>query len=100
MNNYPGYRIDEKVDEDAKWSLHRGQRLIDDYPVLIKSLRAEHPSNREIAQLRHEFDVSREVEISGVAKPLALEPWGNSLALIQEDFGGTPLRKIFHDRTP
>ncbi|MCA9662406.1 MAG: protein kinase, partial [Myxococcales bacterium] len=90
-----GYELRELVREGRRTVVFRGRRLFDQRPVIIKCLRSEATTSREIARLRREYEILNRFDDDAVIRALALERVGGSLALILEDFGGTSLTSLF-----
>jgi len=86
-----GYTITETLTERSKTIIVRGQRDADGQPVIIKRLKAENPNLQDIQRLQHEYEMTKNLDVSGVVRSYALEPDGNRFALILEDFGGQAL---------
>jgi predicted ATPase/signal transduction histidine kinase/CheY-like chemotaxis protein/tRNA A-37 threonylcarbamoyl transferase component Bud32 len=61
--------------------------------VIIKTLRAEYPTVEQLNRLRHEYQILKDLNNENIVKPLALENYGNGLALILSDFAGESLAK-------
>lgn len=61
--------------------------------VIIKTLKAEYPTIDQLTRLRHEYQILQDLKIAGIVQPLALENYGNGLALILSDFDGESLAK-------
>ena len=94
MRQFPGYTIIEQIDETFRSVIYRAR--VDGAPgrVVIKTLKADNPSAAEIARLKHEYALIRDIDIDGIIKPLdALEIDGN-IALVLEDFEGISLGRI------
>jgi predicted ATPase/class 3 adenylate cyclase/GAF domain-containing protein len=85
------YELNETLYQSSRTTIHRGVRTTDDVRVVIKLLGGDYPRPRDSAQLRREFRVARQLRAPGIIDVYALEPWGNGLALVQEDFGGMSL---------
>ncbi len=85
------YELGETLYQSSRTTIHRGIRKTDAVSVVIKLLEGEYPHPRDSAQLRREFRVARQLRAPGIIDVYALEPWGNGLALVQEDFGGVSL---------
>ncbi|UQA56910.1 AAA family ATPase [Polyangium aurulentum] len=101
MHKSSGYTLTEMLHEGSHTSLHRGRRDVDGAPVLLKLLRGEYPSPREIARLRHEYLIGRDLAASGVVEVHALEKVGHGLALVLGDVGGRTLAQILQsERLP
>ncbi|HEY9851990.1 MAG TPA: AAA family ATPase [Leptolyngbyaceae cyanobacterium] len=90
----PGYQLTEAIHEGAKTIIYRGVKLPSQTSVIIKTLLEEYPTLEEISRLRHEYKIILPLNISGIAKPIALENYKNGLALILEDFRGNSLKKL------
>ncbi|HEU4532457.1 MAG TPA: AAA family ATPase, partial [Polyangiaceae bacterium] len=95
MIDLAGYTLTEQLCDGPDAALLRGRRHADRAPVLVKLLHGEYPTPRELARLRHEFSICRELDAPGAVRALALEPAGHGLALVLEDFvGGRPLAEL------
>ncbi|AHJ27091.1 AAA family ATPase [Nodularia spumigena CS-584] len=88
----PGYRITQQIYSSNKTLVYRGIRENDQKSVIIKLMRNEHPTFGEISQLRHQYTITKDLDIPGIVKPLSLENYRNSEVLIMEDFGGISLK--------
>ncbi|WP_437718929.1 AAA family ATPase [Sorangium sp. So ce448] len=62
-------------------------------PAVFKVLKSEFPSARELAALRHEYNVLCALDVEGVVKAYGLEKHRNGLALVLE----RPSRTTLHD---
>ncbi len=90
----PGYTIIEKVYEGVNTIVYRAQRELDDQRVILKLLKAEYPTPEELAKLYHEYEITRNLNSSGIIKVYALETFEyNQLALVIEDMGGVSLKE-------
>jgi len=94
MRQFPGYTIIEQIEETFRSVIYRARPDGDTRTVVIKALQSDNPSAAEIARLRHEYALIRDIDIEGIIKPLdALELDGN-IALVLEDFDGISFNKI------
>lgn len=91
MINLSGYQITEKIYAGRKSIVYRGIRLSDSQPVAIKILNNSYPQFKELVLFRNQYAIAKNLELPGIIKPLALENFGQGLALILEDFGGISL---------
>lgn len=89
-----GYTIQESITERAKTIIERGIRNHDGQSVIIKRLKADNPNIKDISRLQHEYEISKDLDCSGIVKSYSLEADGNSFALILEDFGGQSLSQF------
>jgi predicted ATPase/signal transduction histidine kinase/tRNA A-37 threonylcarbamoyl transferase component Bud32 len=87
----PGYQITEQLYTGTRTLVYRGIRTSDQQPVAIKLLRNEYPSFNELVQFRNQYTIAKNLDFPGIIKPLNLEVYGNSYALVMEDFGGISL---------
>ena len=85
------YVISNVLYRSSRTTVYSGSRPGDAHSVVIKTLTDAYPSPKDLARLRLEFRVARRVKGPGVINILGLESWGNSLALIEEQFAGVPL---------
>lgn len=95
-----GYTLGELLYEGTRTLVYRGTRTADARPVVIKLLRNEYPTFRELLQFRNQYTIMlriananvKNLDLPGIVKPLTLLPYGNSFALVMEDFGGISLQ--------
>ncbi|MBD2360083.1 AAA family ATPase [Anabaena minutissima FACHB-250] len=89
-----GYQLIEQLYHGSKTLVYRGIRLADnsEQPVVIKLLRRDYPSFSELLQFRNQYTIAKNLYIPGIVRPTSLETYGNSYALVMEDFGGVSLR--------
>ncbi len=92
------YKLIEKINEGLNTAVYRAERKEDRTAVIIKILRSEYPTVDEIMQFRHEYEISRNLNLEGIIKPYGLENHRNGLALILEDSRGEALKKLLSSR--
>jgi len=88
----PGYQITREIYRGRKRIIYRAQRESDNCPVVIKTFIKEFPSAVDVATLRHEYDILKNLNIAGVIHTYSLEMYQNRPALILEDIDGRPLK--------
>ncbi|MFW9264799.1 trifunctional serine/threonine-protein kinase/ATP-binding protein/sensor histidine kinase [Nostoc sp. CALU 546] len=92
----PDYSITSLIYEAATTVIYRAYSKAKGHSVVIKLLKAEYPSIKEIAQLKHEYEIIQNLNIAGVIKVHELisydNGYNNGLALVLEDFGGETLK--------
>ena len=86
-----GYSTLELLHSSARTLVYRGRRIADQLPIIIKLLQSDYPSFSELVNFRNQYAIASVLDLPGVVKPIALENYGNGLALIMEDFGGVSL---------
>jgi predicted ATPase/signal transduction histidine kinase len=88
-----GYRIIGEIYSSSQTIVYRGVREKDQKLVVIKLMRNEYPTSKEIAQFCHQYFISQNLNVSGIIKSYNLEKYGKSYAFIMEDFGGISLKE-------
>ncbi|MGI6777016.1 MAG: helix-turn-helix transcriptional regulator [Acetivibrionales bacterium] len=89
----PGYIIYEHIHENNRINVFRGYTAKDRIPVIIKALKEEAADPLGISRLIHEFEITRNLNIEGIIKPIKLEQAGSLFALVMKDIGAISLRK-------
>ncbi|MEG4852730.1 AAA family ATPase [Microcoleus sp. B5-D4] len=97
--NLSGYQITEQLYAGTRTLVYRGIRTRDQYPVVIKLLRNEYPTFNEIVQFRNQYTIAKNLDFPHIVKPLTLEVYQNSYALVMEDFGGVSLSTYLQTAT-
>jgi predicted ATPase/signal transduction histidine kinase/tRNA A-37 threonylcarbamoyl transferase component Bud32 len=90
-SSLPGYEINEKIYESSRTVVYRGERIIDKKSIVIKMLRSEYPSFKELVLFRNQYNITKNLQASGIITTYSLENYHNSYALVMEDFGGISL---------
>ncbi|MCW5315476.1 AAA family ATPase [Nostoc sp. KVJ3] len=92
----PDYSITSLIYEAATTVIYRADSKANRHSVIIKLLKAEYPTIKEIAQLKHEYEIIQNLNIAGVIRAYELisydNGYSNGLALVLEDFGGESLK--------
>ncbi|MDZ8185757.1 MAG: AAA family ATPase [Nostoc sp. ChiSLP02] len=97
MLNLPGYSFVETLNEGIDSLVYRALKQIDKTPVIIKILKAEYPTLKQLTGFKHEYNILNSlIEVNEVIHALALEKYQNRLALVIEDFNAISL-KYFSD---
>ncbi len=89
----PGYEIVEQLHAGMKTEVYRAYYNGEPQTVIIKVLSDEYPDTMDVAQMRHEYEISRDLVFEGVVPAQRLEKFRNRLALIFDDHGGHSLAK-------
>ncbi|MBD0389898.1 MAG: AAA family ATPase, partial [Nostoc sp. C3-bin3] len=92
----PDYSVASLIYEATATVIYRAYSKVNGYSVVIKLLKAEYPTVKEIAQIKHEYEIIQNLNITGVIKAHELisydNGYSNGLALVLEDFGGESLK--------
>ncbi len=65
--------------------------------MVIKKLRNDYPQFNELVQFRHQYVLTKNLEIPGIVKPLGIERSGNGYLLVMEDTQGVSLLSYIED---
>ncbi|MGD1850932.1 MAG: AAA family ATPase, partial [Cyanophyceae cyanobacterium] len=87
MTTLTGYTLGEALYEGARTQVYRATRRRDRHPVVIKMLRTEYPSFRELLQFRNQYTIAKNLDLPGIVQPLSLENHGNGYAMVMGDEG-------------
>ena len=87
----PGYRDFQQLYDGSRTAVYRGVRVSDTLPVVIKLLKTEYPTLAELMLFRNQYAIAKSLDLPGIVKPIALENYGNGLALVMEDTGSISL---------
>ncbi len=94
----PGYQIIAQIYESANSYVYRGIRKQDNKPVILKVLKQDYPTPRELTRYKQEYSLLRRLNIHGVIKAYDLQLVKNTLVMILEDFGGSSLQSAIGER--
>lgn len=92
------YEIVAQIYQGTNTTIHSGRRIADGMPVMIKAPRGEYPTARQIASLRYEHEMLKDLDLPGVVKTYGLDSSEAGVALILEDFGGQTLSHFIATR--
>ena len=90
----PDFGIKETLLSDERRTVCRAVRQKDGQAVILKICTGEFSDTREMAKLRREYDIARQLDFEGAVKVLELHEFTGGAALVMEDFGGTALSQI------
>ncbi|MBE9186220.1 AAA family ATPase [Microcoleus sp. LEGE 07076] len=94
MITIPGYRIDRELYTNHHTVIYRGMQLDEQKPVILKTLAQPYPTPAQIAQLLHESEIIKNLNLPGIVKFYQLEKYNHFPVLILEDFGGISLKEF------
>ena len=78
-----------RIHSGSRHKLYRGRG--DDGPIVVKIAAAEVSSAHAVASMRHEYELLRELDLSGIVKVLGLTHTNEGLALLMSDAGARNL---------
>ena len=99
LPHIPGYSIIEQLYTGSKTAVYRAKPDNRQHSVVIKVLQREYPSFSELVQFRNQYTIAKNLDIPGIVRPLSLEPWRNSFALVMEDCGGISLKQYTQNQS-
>lgn len=88
------YVLTATVSQNASNLLYRGYRRAGRAPIIAKIPRGDHPSSKDLAKLRHEYAILRDLNHPGVPRAYDLLPYRSGSALIMEDKGFVSLTEV------
>lgn len=84
----PGFEIAEIVHASAPRVVYRGRRQADGRPVILKTLLAQYPRKRDVAEIRREYEIADRLKLDGVIRVYSLVTFGaGNVAIEMEPFG-------------
>ncbi|AFZ24300.1 putative ATPase [Cylindrospermum stagnale PCC 7417] len=95
----PGYRITESIYVSTRTIVYRAYQDQTQTPVIIKILNAEYPQVRDLILLKNQYAIAQNLNHPNIIKCYNLERYGNSYALILEDFGGVCLSQYANSQS-
>ncbi|MTJ07297.1 ATP-binding sensor histidine kinase [Anabaena sp. UHCC 0204] len=87
----PGYKITELIYASEKTTVYRGEQEKNQTPVIIKILNSQYPRLQDLIAFKNQFAISQQIDHPNIIKCYGLEKYGNSYALVLEDFQGISL---------
>jgi predicted ATPase/class 3 adenylate cyclase len=91
MPTLEGYELGDVIHDRPTTQVRRAVRQADGQKVIVKLLTEEYPSERTLAAVELAYTIGRKVACDSVISHLALEKFGNGLAVVTEDFGARSL---------
>ncbi|NER03419.1 MAG: protein kinase, partial [Okeania sp. SIO3C4] len=98
MMKLPNHIIVDQIYISPRTTVYRGIITTNKQPVVIKVLNKEYPTFSELLQFRHQYTITKNLNLPGIVKSLCLEKYGNSYALIMEDTGAISLKKYLTNK--
>jgi predicted ATPase len=93
-----GYTITEPLYLGSRTAVYRAIQTEPQFPVVIKVLQRDYPTFGELVQFRNQYAIAKNLPIAGIIHPVSLESFGNSYALVMEDWGGISLEKYIQQQ--
>src|SRR3990167_6214130 len=94
MFTLEGYTVQELFQQSGRFSLYKGIRNADKVPVVLKVCQSDRSAAlSDIVALQHEYEISKQLNLSAVVHVYDLIKTQNSLVLVLEDIGGASLQQ-------
>jgi len=88
------YQVTEKPHESSNSLVYRGYRQTDNLPVILKMLKQAYPLPEKIAWFKREYEITQNINLSGVIDVYSFPNLENQWVMELEDFGGESLNRI------
>ncbi len=92
MLTIPGFVFLKEIYRGNHTLLYKAVREMDKTPVIVKLLKDEYPTTDELVRFKREYELIHELGKEATTDDFGLEAYGNSLAIILEDFGTQSLK--------
>ncbi|AFY81981.1 putative ATPase [Oscillatoria acuminata PCC 6304] len=99
VSQLPGYILTELLYPGTRTFVYRGVHQQSQQPVVIKVMKRDYPTFGELAQFRNQFVITKNLQIPGIVRSLALEGCGNGYAIIMEDSGSISVAQYLENQT-
>ncbi|MDY7005728.1 MAG: hypothetical protein SWX82_17825 [Cyanobacteriota bacterium] len=64
------YQTTDLIYEGTRTRVYRGVKTDDSKPVVLKKLRKEYPTFKELLQFRHQYVLSKNLDLPGIVRPI------------------------------
>ncbi|MBA3530628.1 MAG: AAA family ATPase, partial [Ardenticatenales bacterium] len=89
----PGYQLGQELHRSSNSIIYRGQREVDQAPVILKVLNKSYPTPLERARFEWEHELLQQVTGPRIIEGFTLLSHQHSLVLVLEDFGAISLKR-------
>lgn len=91
--NIPNYDIVSVIYKSSNIVTYRAQRLEDKVSVILKTNLSDYPTQQELANIKHEYSLLKELSFPGVISAYDLIKQQNRFFLVLEDIKGMTLKE-------
>src|ERR1700755_3309203 len=88
------FTLTEAIHESETTTTYRGYRNVDRMPVAIKRLKTARPTPTQIAKLKYEYAIAKDLAAPGIVRVYGVEKVDGNVALIMEDARGRTLNEV------
>ncbi|GAB1543536.1 AAA family ATPase [Scytonema sp. NUACC21] len=89
-----GYHAEEVLYESDNSLVYRAYRQRDNQRVILKMLKQAYPTPKRIAEFRREYEITKNLALTGVVDAYSLETDQHRWVMVLEDFGGESVQRI------
>ena len=89
-----GYTNIAEIYRSPRTAVLRARNSSGGQPVVVKILSSDNPAPSDVGRLRHEFEISSQIEPSCAPRAIRLEKLPGSYAIVFEDCGGESLHAL------
>ena len=89
-----GYQAREVLYESDNSLVYRAFQKADNQPVILKMLKQTYPPPKRIAEFRREYEITKNLSLTGVVDAYRLETDQYHWVIVLEDFGGESLARV------
>jgi predicted ATPase len=87
-----GYRCIEELYSNSKTIVYRAKSIDADVStVVIKVLRSSYPTYQDLLRFRHQYTITKNLDLPGIIRPDRLVEYNRGYALVMEDCDSTSL---------
>ncbi|MGL1886016.1 MAG: PAS domain S-box protein [Reichenbachiella sp.] len=92
------YVITETLYESSSSLVYRGTQKQNNTSVILKVLQPDNPDPVELSRFQHEYEIAQRCNTAFINKVLRLEPYHNTLIIIDEDIAAESIDKYMKRR--
>ncbi|MDB9786498.1 AAA family ATPase [Bacteriovoracaceae bacterium] len=92
------FEFSEEIFVSDHTIVYRGRQVNTLKNVIIKTINAEYPSNRQLANIRHEYEILKKLKNECSIEVLELIDFDNKIALIIDDIKATSFRTLIDNK--
>ncbi|MDH4182720.1 MAG: AAA family ATPase [Nitrospinota bacterium] len=89
-----GYTNIAEIYRSPRTQVLRARQERENLPVVVKILSSDNPAPSDVGRLRHEFEISSQIDVACSPRVIKLEKLPNSYAIVFEDCGGDSLQAL------
>ncbi len=88
-----GYSIHELIHQSGRFAIYKANRNSDQQKVILKVCRSDQSNLTDLVTLQHEYQILKQLDLSGIVHVYDLIKLQDKLVLVLEDIDGLPLEQ-------